>query len=88
MDVCLSSGRASRKRGRGRTGDRSRQRRHHRRHRHARCRVSRSSITGDRGEKVAVTEADGSYRFALLVPGSYVIKAELEGMGTADERCR
>ena len=42
-------------------------------------------ITGDRGEKLAVTEADGSYRFALLVPGSYVVKAELEGMGTADE---
>ena len=42
-------------------------------------------ITGDRGEKATVTGEDGSYRFALLVPGSYVIKAELEGMGTADE---
>jgi hypothetical protein len=43
------------------------------------------TISGDRGQKAAVTEADGSYRFALLVPGSYVVKAELEGMGTADE---
>ena len=43
------------------------------------------TITGDRGEKATVTEEDGTYRFALLVPGSYIVKAELEGMGTADE---
>ena len=40
---------------------------------------------GDRGEKIAITEEDGTYRFALLVPGSYVVKAALEGMGTAEE---
>ena len=42
-------------------------------------------ITGDRGEKATVTEEDGTYRFALLVPGSYAVKAALEGMGTADK---
>ncbi len=43
------------------------------------------TLTGDRGEKVTTTEADGSYRFALLVPGSYKVLAALEGMGEAKQ---
>ncbi|HVS63097.1 MAG TPA: TonB-dependent receptor, partial [Thermoanaerobaculia bacterium] len=43
------------------------------------------TITGGRGEKFTQTEEDGSYRFALLVPGSYVVKASLEGMGEAEQ---
>ena len=37
------------------------------------------TLTGDRGSANNVSGADGSYRFALLVPGPYVLKAELEG---------
>ena len=43
------------------------------------------TITGDRGEKFTQTGDDGSYRFALLVPGNYVVKAALEGMGEAEQ---
>ncbi|MEM1248475.1 MAG: TonB-dependent receptor [Acidobacteriota bacterium] len=37
------------------------------------------TLSGDRGTKTSVTDGNGSYRFALLVPGNYSLKAELEG---------
>ena len=37
------------------------------------------TIVGERGEKSVQTDADGNYRFALLVPGNYSVQAELEG---------
>ena len=42
------------------------------------------TLTGDRGEKFTQTEANGDYRFALLVPGNDLILAELEGLGRAE----
>ncbi len=41
------------------------------------------TLTGDRGEKSAITENDGAYVFALVTPGDYVVRAVLEGMGEA-----
>ena len=41
------------------------------------------SITGERGSKSVITGEDGSFQFALLVPGSYELKAELEAFATA-----
>ena len=37
------------------------------------------TIEGSRGTDATVTDDAGYYRFALLVPGSYVVKAMLEG---------
>ena len=42
------------------------------------------TLTGDRGSTNVVSETGGAYRFALLVPGPYVIKADLEGFQTAE----
>jgi hypothetical protein len=42
------------------------------------------TLTGDRGEQVSTTDENGRYHFALLPPGSYRIKAELEGLGTKE----
>ncbi len=41
------------------------------------------TLSGDRGDKSAITGADGAYRFGLVVPGNYTVRAELEGMGEA-----
>ena len=41
------------------------------------------TISGERGEKFTVSQADGGFRFALMVPGNYTLKAELEGLGEA-----
>ena len=41
------------------------------------------TIEGDRGTQTTVTDESGNYRFALLVPGSYVIKGALEGFKEA-----
>ncbi len=40
-------------------------------------------LAGDRGENNAITGADGGFRFALVQPGSYILTAELEGLGKA-----
>ena len=37
------------------------------------------TLTGDRGSKNAVSGEDGGFRFALLVPGSYLLQAVLDG---------
>ncbi len=44
------------------------------------------TATGQQGAKTAVTDADGSYRIPFLTPGSYVVKAELQGFKTAERR--
>ena len=41
------------------------------------------TIEGDRGTQASVTDESGNYRFALLVPGSYVVKGVLEGFKEA-----
>ena len=42
------------------------------------------TIAGDRGEKVAITGAEGGYRFALLTPGSYTVRGTLDNYGPAE----
>ena len=42
------------------------------------------TATGQQGAKSAVTDNDGSYRIPFLTPGSYVVKAELQGFKTAE----
>ncbi|MEE2778438.1 MAG: TonB-dependent receptor [Acidobacteriota bacterium] len=42
------------------------------------------TTSGERGEKFSVTQADGTFRFALLVPGNYTVTALLEGMGESE----
>ena len=37
------------------------------------------TLSGPRGSQDAVTDNDGVYRFALLVPGEYRVRAEMEG---------
>ena len=41
------------------------------------------SLAGDRGEQTAITDAEGSYRFAGIVPGNYTVRAVLEGFQEA-----
>ena len=41
------------------------------------------TIEGERGTQSTTTDENGNYRFALLVPGSYVIKGSLEGFREA-----
>ena len=41
------------------------------------------TIEGDRGTQSSVTDENGYYRFALLVPGNYVVKGSLEGFKEA-----
>jgi hypothetical protein len=36
-------------------------------------------LEGDRGQAVVLTEADGTYRFGLVRPGSYTLSTQLEG---------
>jgi len=42
------------------------------------------TLTGSGPTKVQVTNAAGEFRFLELSPGSYEIKAELEGFSTVD----
>ena len=42
------------------------------------------TIAGDRGEKVAITGAEGGYRFALLTPGTYTVRGTLDDYGSAE----
>ncbi len=41
------------------------------------------SIEGDRGKTTVFTEDDGTFRFVLLPPGSYLVRAELSGFGAS-----
>lgn len=42
------------------------------------------TLTGPQNTRTVITDADGVYRFALLLAGRYVVNAELEGLGTAE----
>ena len=42
------------------------------------------TITGDRGDKVAITGAEGGYRFALLPPGQYKVSGSLESYASPE----
>jgi carboxypeptidase family protein len=42
------------------------------------------TLQTDQGPRVAVTDARGAFAFPALFPGSYVIKAELEGFATLE----
>ena len=44
------------------------------------------TITGQQGAKTAVSDPDGSYRFPFLTPGSYDVRAELQGFKTVEQR--
>ena len=41
------------------------------------------TLAGERGSKEAVTDGSGTYRFALVQPGPYVVTAAMEGMQEA-----
>ncbi|HVS15391.1 MAG TPA: TonB-dependent receptor [Thermoanaerobaculia bacterium] len=41
------------------------------------------TLTGPRGESNAVTDGNGFYRFTLVVPGSYKVRAEMDGFQPA-----
>ncbi|MEM9407014.1 MAG: TonB-dependent receptor, partial [Acidobacteriota bacterium] len=41
------------------------------------------TLSGDRGTQTSVTGADGTFRFGLVPPGNYSLKAELEGFSPA-----
>ncbi|MDE2922424.1 MAG: carboxypeptidase-like regulatory domain-containing protein [Acidobacteriota bacterium] len=41
------------------------------------------TLSSGRGDKFAITDANGQYRFVGVVPDTYELKAELEGLGEA-----
>lgn len=45
-------------------------------------------LESDRGSRVAVTDEQGRYRFALLLPGDYEVEASLEGFGRQSQAVR
>ncbi len=42
------------------------------------------TLASERGEQSAVTGADGKFRFGILPPGAYTLRAALEGMQNAE----
>jgi len=44
------------------------------------------TITGAQAPRNTVTGAGGAFRFSVLLPGSYVVTAELKGLGTASHK--
>jgi hypothetical protein len=40
-------------------------------------------VTGSQAPRDTVTTANGAFKFAVLLPGNYVVTAELKGLGTA-----
>ncbi len=46
------------------------------------------TLAGDRGDRTAVTDLEGAFRFALLVPGDYVVGASLDGFSDTQARVR
>jgi hypothetical protein len=43
-------------------------------------------ITGAQAPRDTVTTSSGAFKFAVLLPGSYVVTAELKGLGTASQK--
>jgi hypothetical protein len=44
------------------------------------------TLTGPQGAKSFTTDRDGRYRAALLVPGTYTVRAELQGFKTTEQK--
>jgi hypothetical protein len=44
------------------------------------------TATGPQGAKSAVSDADGTYRVPFLTPGTYDVKAELQGFKTVEQK--
>ncbi|HVG84801.1 MAG TPA: TonB-dependent receptor [Vicinamibacterales bacterium] len=44
------------------------------------------TVTGQQGAKSAVTDTDGSFRIPFLTPGTYDVRAELQGFKTVEQR--
>ena len=44
------------------------------------------TLAGPQGAKAFTTDADGRYNAPLLVPGTYVVKAELQGFKTVEQQ--
>lgn len=42
------------------------------------------TLAGPQNTRTVITDADGVYRFALLLAGRFTVRAELEGLGTAE----
>ena len=42
------------------------------------------TVTGPQGSRVSVTDAEGLYTVPFLVPGTYTVRAELQGFKTAE----
>src|ERR1017187_4681670 len=45
-------------------------------------------VTGAQAPRDTVTTASGAFKFAVLLPGSYVVTAELKGLGTASQQVK
>jgi hypothetical protein len=45
-------------------------------------------VTGAQAPRDTVTNAGGAFKFAVLLPGSYVVTAELKGLGTASQQVK
>ncbi|MGZ6970164.1 MAG: carboxypeptidase-like regulatory domain-containing protein, partial [Thermoanaerobaculia bacterium] len=43
-------------------------------------------ITGAQAPRDTVSGANGAFKFTVLLPGSYVVTAELKGLGTASQK--
>ncbi|MYF94870.1 MAG: carboxypeptidase regulatory-like domain-containing protein, partial [Holophagales bacterium] len=41
------------------------------------------TLSSERGDKFAITDENGQFRFVGVVPGAYNLKAELQGLGEA-----
>ncbi len=41
------------------------------------------TLSSERGDKFAITNENGQFRFVGVVPGAYSLKAELQGLGEA-----
>jgi hypothetical protein len=45
-------------------------------------------ITGAQAPRDTISGANGAFKFAVLLPGSYVVTAELKGLGTASQQVK
>jgi len=44
------------------------------------------TVTGSQGSKVAVSDAEGNYAVQFLTPGTYAVRAELQGFKAAEQQ--
>ncbi len=46
------------------------------------------TITGAQAPRTTVSNANGAFKYAVLLPGDYVVTADLKGLGTASQKVR